>query len=98
VVRQADDRSLPQCAERRILRRLLRRLVDDAEDGLQRLSLRIAGIPPGEGLGDGVHAGDAAFAIGGDDGVSDARERHAKLLVLGFGSASRAVEHLAEDR
>ncbi len=48
--------------------------------------------PPGQALGDLVEVRDACSRIGGDDGIADARERHAEQLLLGFQDVVRLRE------
>src|SRR5204862_5366385 len=82
VVRQADDGAFAERARRRVLDRLARRLVDDAEDRLERPALRFVAAPAGERLGDGIETADAAVEVGCDHRIADALERDAQALAL----------------
>ena len=70
-------------------------LIDDVEDGLERLAVGFGLRPPGEFHGDRVHHLDEAFGVAGDDAVADGGEGGAELL-LGledlFGAAAEDIE------
>ena len=53
-------------------------LVDDAKHGVERLAERFAVRPAGQRFRHGVHVGDAAIDVGGDDRVADAVQRDAQ--------------------
>ncbi len=74
------DGVVAQCPCRWILERLPGPRVDDPEDLVERFMQRIRLRPPGQGLGNGIHIRDAAFVVGGDDGVADAAQRHPHQL------------------
>src|SRR5215470_19471995 len=82
VVCQAEDAPLLYRSQCGVLNRLAIMLVDDAEDGFERLTLGFCRAPSGQGLCDGIHEGDRAAAVGGDHGVADACERDGEPFAL----------------
>ena len=67
-----------------------------AEYGVERLAPRVVVRPAGQRLGDGIEIGDAAFDIGGDDGVADAAERHPHQLAALARTQLRRAHRLAD--
>ena len=97
VVGRPDDRSIPQHARRGTLNRLTGLLAEAREHALE---LQSQGFPQGPAchdLRDGVQEGDAAPAVGGDDRVPDAGQRHPHELRLCLGPPSLPVQGFAND-
>ncbi len=70
-----------------------RRLVDDDENLVERLSLRRARGPAGHLLGDGVHERDLPRCVSGDHGVTNAVERRREPLAgLSQRSSTRSAQ------
>ena len=96
MVGEADHDPFAQGPGRRILDRPASGLVDDAEDGVQRLTRGLPLRPAGQLFGDTVEVVDAPVGVGADDGVADAPERHLQHLALLVRSSLRRPERLAE--
>ena len=75
VVGEAADEARLDDLPHRLLDGLAGLLVDDAEDVFQGLPEGLGRRPSGERLGDGVHVGDEAVGVGGQDRVADGGER-----------------------
>ena len=82
MVRQPNDDAFLHRFCRWVMDRLPRFLVDDAEHGVELLACCFLFLPPGQRLGHGVHVGDAAFGIGGDNRIADAGERRPQAFAL----------------
>ena len=59
--------------------------VEDGEDFVEGLALRVLLRPAGELLGDEVHEADSAVGIAGDDGVADAADSGVQPLLARVG-------------
>jgi hypothetical protein len=80
VVREADDLAFPEHAHHGVFNRKPALLVDHDQRVFQGPAGRVGLGPPGQGLGNWIHAADAALIIGCDDAVADAAERHVQAL------------------
>ena len=76
VVGEAADEARVDDLPDRLLDGLPGLFVDDAEDVFQAFPEGLGRRPSGERLGDGVHVGDEAVGVGGQDRVADGGERH----------------------
>ena len=76
VVGEAADEPRVDDLPHRLLGGLSGLFVDDAEDVFQVFPEGLGRRPSGERLGDGVHVGDEAVGVGGQDRVADGGERH----------------------
>ncbi len=90
VVGETHDGAEAEHLARRVLHRLPRRLVDDAEYRVQRVAQRL-GAPAGEGLRDRVQQRDPPLRVGHHDRVPDAGEGGAKTLALGVQHVGRPL-------
>ncbi len=96
MVRGPFDGLATQRPCRRILERLPGLRVDNPEHRVERLVQRVGVRPPGQGFGNGIDVGDATCIVGGDDGVSDAAQRHPHQLAALAGAQLRDAHGLAD--
>ncbi len=96
VVRQPDDPALPQHFLDGVLDRLAGMLVHDAEYFFERSPRPLLLRPAGQGHGDFVQRCDPAFAVGRDDGIAHAGERHPEKFLPLLGAALSKPHRLPE--
>jgi hypothetical protein len=82
VIRKPDHVAGLEGSLDRVFGRVTRVFVDDAENALQRTALGLAELPARQLLRDGIEERHAPLHIRGDDGVTDARQRHLEPLAL----------------
>ena len=81
MVGQPLYRSLRQGFDNGDPRGLSRCLADDAENLIDRAAECVLLRPAGQFFGNGVQAGYACFAVGGDDRIADRIERDSKAFL-----------------
>ena len=94
VVGEADDGAFAQRPQGRIVDRLARVLVDDAEDLVEGAAGRVVARPAGEALGDGVQRHDPGGGVGHDDAVPDRLQRRAQPLGFEAMPFTRAAQRV----
>ena len=78
----------------RVVDRLARVLVDDAEDLVERAAGGVVARPAGEALGDGVQRHDPGGGVGHDHAVADRLQRRAQPLGLEAMLLTRAAQRV----
>ena len=93
VVGQSDDGALAQHPADRVFAGFERALVGNAENLVQRFCTSLRLEPAGEILGDPVHLFDLPLGIRRDDGIANAVQRGAELLLCKPFFLFRFVQH-----